>query len=292
MNILTIFTPTYNRATTIGRVYTSLLAQTNKSFEWFIIDDGSKDNTKELVEKWINEDKIPIKYVKQANSGKIKSINKSLKETKTPLWICLDSDDWFTPDAVEIIINNYNSIKDDEKICGMIALRSNEDLTPMQDKFIPSKFKYLTQGHLRYNLKIGPEYAQVYKTDIIKNYLYPEINGENYFPLSYMADELDRKYELLVIHDPIMIIEYQENGITKNNKKHVKNNPIGHLIFRHNQFETAPNLMQKIKSGIAYNSATIIAKKRIPYNKKSDSFLSLLLSPIGFIDYIWRFKRN
>lgn len=77
MAILTIFTPTYNRIKTLQRAYDSLIQQTSKDFSWLIIDDGSEDGTEKLVEKWQSEQIIEITYIKQENSGKTKSINKS-----------------------------------------------------------------------------------------------------------------------------------------------------------------------------------------------------------------------
>ena len=61
--LLTIFTPTYNRGYILHQLYNSLLLQTNINFQWLIVDDGSTDTTKELVEKWISENRISIKYI-------------------------------------------------------------------------------------------------------------------------------------------------------------------------------------------------------------------------------------
>lgn len=292
MKLLTVFTPTYNRENTLKRVYDSLVNQTNSNFEWLIIDDGSTDNTEELVKGWINEDKITINFIKQTNSGKAKSINKSLRFTKTPLWVCLDSDDYFTKTAVEIILTNYDSIKYNDYVCGMIALRSNEKGEPMNGKEIPNFLKYTTQSHLRYNLNIKPEYAQVYKVSILKKYLYPEIPSENYFPLSYIADQLDQTYKLLVIQEPIMVIEYQDDGITKNNTRHVIKNPIGQTIFRHQQIQYSANFLMKLKAAIVYNSASMLSKKRYSFEKLSDKLIVILTYPFGIMDYIIRFRKK
>lgn len=290
MTTLTIFTPTFKRRQTLTRVYESLLTQTSKDFLWMIIDDGSYDGTEELVNTWIKDNKLNIKFYSQENSGKTKSVNRSIRKTKTPLWLCLDSDDWLDTKAVEYIIEEYKKIKNDTSVCGMIGLRFENQDTPMQKKNIPTELLVSTQANIRYKLGIPPEYVQVYKTDIIKEHLYPEIEGENFFPLSYMADQLDQKYSMLVLHNPVMYIEYQEDGITKNNKKHVINNPIGQTIFRHQQFEVAPTLKQKIKAGVAYNSSKILSKKRIPFKNNTDQILATLLSPLGLIDYLNRFK--
>ena len=104
MKTLTIFTPAYNRAHTIGRTYESLCRQTCKDFEWLILDDGSQDNTRQLVESWIAEDKIPIRYIYQQNQGMHGAHNTAYRNITTELNTCIDSDDYMPDDAVEKII--------------------------------------------------------------------------------------------------------------------------------------------------------------------------------------------
>lgn len=292
MTLLTVFTPACNRSETLERAYKSLVNQTSKDFEWLIIDDGSQDNTARLVEHWIEENKITIKYVFQKNSGKTKSINKSLSLVNTPLWVCLDSDDYFLGNAVKIIISKYHLIKNDDKICGMIGLRVEKDGNLMQRQNIPENIKFIKQNILRYCMNIPPEYAQVYKTEVIKKYPYPEIRGENYFPLSYVGDQLDQTFSLLVIQEPSMVIEYQNDGITKNNTKHIINNPVGQTIFRHQQVELTTFCKQKIKAAIAYNSARLISKEIIKFNKISDRLLVILTFPLGVINYLIKFMKD
>ena len=105
MKTLTVFTPAYNRASTIGRTYESLLRQTCKDFEWLVVDDGSTDNTRELVEGWASEGKIPIHYVYQKNQGMHGAHNTAYENIETELNVCLDSDDYMPDDAVEIIVS-------------------------------------------------------------------------------------------------------------------------------------------------------------------------------------------
>ena len=54
----------------LGKVYESLLRQTDERFSWLIVDDGSTDNTEELVNMWMQEKRIEIIYFKQDNQGK------------------------------------------------------------------------------------------------------------------------------------------------------------------------------------------------------------------------------
>ena len=105
--MLTIFTPTFNRAELLKRVYDSLLRQREKNFSWLIVDDGSTDNTKEVVEEWLREGRINIQYEYQENGGKMRAHNQGVNLCNTELFLCLDSDDFLTEDAVEIILSCY-----------------------------------------------------------------------------------------------------------------------------------------------------------------------------------------
>ena len=98
--MVTIFTPTYNRAYIIGKLYGSLLEQTDRNFEWLIVDDGSTDNTRELIGSFIREDRISIRYFRQENGGKHRAINRGVREAAGELFFIVDSDDQLTPEAV------------------------------------------------------------------------------------------------------------------------------------------------------------------------------------------------
>ena len=101
---LTIFTPTYNRAYTLKKLYASLIEQINQNFEWLIVDDGSTDNTEEVVKQWVDEKKITIRYFKQRNGGKQRAHNKGVEICNTELFICVDSDDYIVKDSVDKIL--------------------------------------------------------------------------------------------------------------------------------------------------------------------------------------------
>ena len=119
MKTLTIFTPAYNRARTLPRTYESLLRQTCKDFEWLVIDDGSTDGTRELVEDWIKEKKIPIRYIHQKNQGMHGAHNTAYRNISTELNTCIDSDDYMPDDAVEKIVRFWERYGSDKcRHCG------------------------------------------------------------------------------------------------------------------------------------------------------------------------------
>ena len=291
MKLITVFTPTYNRAKTLTKCYESLLEQTSYDFVWQIVDDGSTDNTEELVKGFISEGKIDISYVKKSNGGKVSAINMSLDITETELWVCLDSDDYFFPNAIETYAREYEKIKNDPDVCGLFSVRSNPDRTPMMGMDIPHKITYETQFNLRYKQKIEPEYVQVYKTSIVNKYKYPLFPGEKYVPLSYTQDQMDQKYKFFIIHEPTMVCEYQADGITKNQKKLIKRNPKGYTEFKRQQIEIAPDLLFKLKACITYDTGCILSKNIKGVLKSPSSILTIILFPAGMLDYILRYKR-
>ncbi len=138
MKTLTVFTPAYNRAHTIGRTYDSLLRQTCKDFEWLVIDDGSSDNTKELVEGWIKDNRIPIRYIYQENQGMHGAHNTAYKNINTELNTCIDSDDFMPDDAVELIISFWSQFGSEE-VAGMVGLDQYSNGEIIGDKFASSR---------------------------------------------------------------------------------------------------------------------------------------------------------
>ena len=132
---LTVFTPTYNRAHLLGRVYESLCGQTCRDFEWLVVDDGSTDGTEELVRKWIAEEIIPVRYIYKENGGLYTGYNTAYANIETELNVCIDSDDAMPPDAVEKILSVWKQ-KGSDKYAGIIGLDVDMDtLEPIGGRF-------------------------------------------------------------------------------------------------------------------------------------------------------------
>lgn len=287
--LITIFTPTYNRKENLKDCYDSLKSQIDKDFIWQIIDDGSSDGTEDIVKNWISESIINIEYYKVPNGGKARAINKSLDLTITELWVCLDSDDVFIPDSISLIKEHYEDIKNDENVCGLFSLRGKDASNPMQGVQIPSDIKRSTQSHIRYQIGIIPEYTHVYKTDVAKRFKYPSIDGENYFPLSYVYDQIDQEYVYKIIHRPIVICEYKNDGLTKNKRKVIVKNPNGYMMYKKQLIKYAPTVKEKMKAASTYIAGSLLAKKN-PFKDNENNLLTLVCYPIGLVDYLLRYK--
>ena len=179
MHTLTIFTPAYNRSHTLPRTYSSLLSQSCKDFEWLIIDDGSSDATKDLVTKWIDDGKIPIRYIYQDNQGMHGAHNTAYKNITTELNICIDSDDYMPSNAVEKIVSFWKANGSD-KYAGNVGLDYAEGGGLIGTAF-PEGIKETTLNGF-YGSGGKGDKKLVYRTDVIRRYPeYPIFAGEKYF---------------------------------------------------------------------------------------------------------------
>ena len=280
---LTIFTPAYNRAHTIGRTYESLCRQTCKDFEWLVIDDGSSDNTRELVEGWMKDNKIPIRYIYQENQGMHGAHNTAYKNIHTELNTCIDSDDWMPDDAVEIIVNTWKK-EGNSSLSGLVGLDIVEDGSVIGTKF-PEEQK---------TIKVGKFYEEggkgdkklVYRTDIINSTPeYPIFEGERYFGLAYKYLLVEEKYEMLVVNHPLVVVDYQQDGSSYSMYRQYWNNPNGWMFYRKFEMDHTSSFLRKIKLSIHYVSSCIRANRVRDILDNSQPFLTLMLSPVGVAFY-------
>lgn len=268
MKTLTVFTPTYNRVKYLPKCYESLLAQENTDFVWQIVDDGSEDGTEELIKSYIAEGKIDIDYHKKPNGGKASAINYSLEISDTPLWVCLDSDDYLLPGAIRKMLEVCKDITDKDNVCGAITVRSDAGGNPMHKVNMPEGVLYATQLDIRYKYKVPAEYAQVYKTEVIKKYRFPTFEGEKFVTESWMQDQIDIEYVFKLFHDPVMVCEYLPTGLTNNYYKLIRNNPMSFLNFYGQRTELCKLFVPKITAATMYNAVySLVGNKKVTKKK-------------------------
>ena len=227
MKQLTIFTPTYNRAYSLPRLYDSLLKQDTSLFKWLIVDDGSTDNTKELVDGWISEGKLEIKYMYQKNAGKMAAHNLGVKECDTELFLCCDSDDWMAENSIKPALDFWNAYQ--KELSGMVGPRDNKKSDTDTLETLPKNEKTDTLSGL-YKKGYFGETALFFKTSVIRQYPFPVIDGEKFIPEGYVYRQLDDKYELLIYPTYCMDCEYQPDGYTNNGLKLKIKNPKSSLL--------------------------------------------------------------
>lgn len=288
--MITVFTPTYNREYKLSQLYNSLISQTNKDFEWIIVDDGSTDNTKSLVASWISENKIKIRYYKQKNQGKPIAHNKGVLESKGELFICVDSDDYLIDKAIEIIEKNWNKHRDNTNCVGMVAakvLKNNETVgTEM-----PKNVNYSTLQDLYCKYKHKGDTALIYRCEIIKKYQFPKINGEKFIPETYLYNQIDQEGKLAIIYDKFYVCEYLEDGYTSNSAKLIKNNPIGYIISAEIAKKYANTFRSKIKATAKIILGNWLANKKGYFKSSDEKIMIILATPLAFIVYLKKYRK-
>ena len=179
----TIFTPTFNRAHTLQRVYTSLAQQTYRDFEWLVMDDGSTDNTSQLIESWKGESNFQIRYYKQVNMGQGVAFNRGVEHAEGELLLVLDSDDECVPHALEQLKHHWDAIDAQQRagFSGVSVLCMDQNGNLVGDLF-PKDVMDSDPLELRYRYKVKGEKWGFQRTDVLRRYPFPENLNQTYVP--------------------------------------------------------------------------------------------------------------
>lgn len=245
MSSITIITPTYNRADLLPRLYESLLKQTVMDFEWLVIDDGSSDGTGELIKNYIQEKRLPIHYEKQPNAGKHTALNRGIAQIESELTFIVDSDDYLTPDAVEIILSYHNKYRNTDNLCGYSFLRCHQD-GRVNTAYFPEDEKIDTYLSVRINGNIGGDKAEVFYTDILKQYPFPVFEGEKYMPEDVVWMRMSGPYQMLHVNKSTYICDYLEGGLTTTGRRMKIHSPNG-MMLRSQVYLDNPETCFKVK---------------------------------------------
>lgn len=263
---LTVFTSTYNRANTLPRLYNSLVCQTDKDFEWLIVDDGSTDETQYTVNRWLKEEEnIKIRYIKKKNEGFHTGYNVAIENMNSELAVCIDSDDYMPANAVEVIHNCWLE-RGGEEFGGIIGLDCLEDYTLIGGR-LPDGVDAINLIDLslgKYDIKKGDKKIVV-RSDLYKKVAPMRVfSGEKYFNPHYMHLEISREYDFLVLNENLCIVDYQPDGMGSNMFRQYKNSPNSFLEIRKQFFSFCGSSMKsRIGNGIHFVSSALLSHRLI-----------------------------
>lgn len=290
--MITVLTPAYNRAKTLSRLYDSLVNQTYKNFKWVIVDDGSIDETKEVVDKFIKENKLDIKFYAKENGGKHTALNLGVQKINTELTYVVDSDDYLPNDAIETIVNDYQKIKDNKELAGLAYLKADANLQVVgkpytQDGIIDN---FTNQ---RINNNTYGDKAEVFKTEVLKQYPFPVFEGENFVSESTVWCKISLDYKMAFYNKVTYICEYQQGGLSDGVHKRLFKNPKGASACYVSMSSKQVKFLKRLKYTIAFIVYSFAAKMKAKqqFQKISSKFCYVLgFVPAWFI-YLKK-KRN
>ena len=300
MATLTVFTPAYNRAHTIGRTYESLCRQTCKDFEWLVVDDGSTDNTRELVRSWLqdiqdtddkgmtfeghSQEGIRVRYIWKENGGLHTGYNTAYANTDTELCVCVDSDDWMPDDAVEKILNCWRE-KGSGRYAGIMGLDFDTKGQPLGGYF-PDEideiylFDKYSKGIHRADTK------EVMRTELMKT-VAPQVGfeGEKNFNPVYMLLQVCDDYPLIVLNENLCIVEYQQDdSMSRSIYNQYLNSPRSFAKLRLLEMKLKRNtLLHRFRAAVHYISSCVIAKDENWLRQAPNKFLVLSAAPLGYV---------
>lgn len=260
MKKLTIFTPTYNRKHLLPKLYESLKSQTDQNFCWLIIDDGSSDGTAALVEEWQQEDQIPIQYHYQQNRGMVFAHNTAHHLMATELCVCIDSDDFMPPDAVEKILSFWgqHGYPDSAGIVGL----DNYSTGKIIGTLLPN-IKECTFSELYVKYKIHGDKKFVHNRNVFNRYLpYTFFEGEKFPVTSYLYLLIEQKHQLLMCNEVFCTVEYREDGLSNNIINQYKESPKSFAFYRLAKMKYALNYKERFKNAVHYVSSSLMAKNQ------------------------------
>lgn len=212
---VTVLTPAFNRAHTLPRLYRSLVAQTHRSFEWIVVDDGSSDGTEQVVSKYRAADEIDVRYERQPNSGKHVAVNRGAELARGAFTTIVDSDDWLVPDALRLLLRIWARIPDDQRanFSGVVGLASYEDGAVIGDRF-PADPLDCDPAELSYVYRVRGDKQSLLRTDVLREYPFPFEGTRGLVPEGLVWNRMALKYKERHVNEVVLIKEYQSGGLT------------------------------------------------------------------------------
>ena len=289
--MITVFTATYNRAALLPRVYTSLLEQTCDDFEWIIVDDGSTDATAQLAALWLSENIIPIRYFNQVNGGKHRAINKGVFEAKGSLFFIVDSDDYLPNNALATLLSKYHVAKQKYDISGIAGRGMFSDGIIVGS----NNFSELvcTSLDIRYKYKVAGDLVEVFETDILRQFPFPEFNNEKFCPEALVWNRIAQRHALYFFNEPIYVTQYIPGGLTSSIVKIRMKAPLASMLCYAELASYQIPFVQKIRATINFWRFAFCSKTSFFDKVKKVNFIfSILGLPLGYCMHLNDLKNN
>jgi glycosyltransferase involved in cell wall biosynthesis len=237
--LITVFTPTYNRARTLPRLYESLKKQTLSDFEWLLIDDGSTDDTPRLAAGWIDERAIRIRYVAQENAGLHVCANVALRLARGRYFCTIGSDDWYMPTALETFARVWRTIPPEEydTFEGVVGLCATPSGSIVGDRF-PKDVLDGTSVEISTRYGVKGDKASANRVEIDRTFPFPVFNGERLALEGIVYRRMSRRrYRIRCVNEIVMIKDYSPDGISANARQLFIANPLTARLYFHEALE-------------------------------------------------------
>ncbi len=273
----TVFTPTYNRSRTLARVYECLLTQTFKDFEWLIVDDGSTDQTRDLVTQWCADRKLNIVYISQQNSGKHIAFNRGVALARGALFVPLDSDDTCVPTALERLLRHWEDIPADLLrtfsgiCCHCMDEHGRRIGSPFPEDVVDAwPVQFVSKWH------VSGEKWGFHRTEILREFPFPEIPGERFVPEGLIWNRIGVQYKLRFVNEALRVYKALPDGLSSSSVRLRANNPVSTCTYYQEKSKLRVPLLVRAKACANYTRFYFHGR-----HKPQGTAIKLQLSPLG-----------
>ena len=228
--MITVFTPAYNRAYKLSELYESLCRQTYRDFEWLVVDDGSTDETKDLLRRFEADGRVVLRHVRQENGGKHRAINRGVRLAQGEWFFIVDSDDSLPPDSLELVAHYADQIADDPAFAGVSGSKCYPDGRKVGGEVVYDVLD-TDAVSFRERLHVRGDMAEVWRTDVLRQYPFPEFPGEKFVSEGIVWSEIARHYKLRYFNRGIYTCDYLPDGLTRNIRRHYRQSPRGAALL-------------------------------------------------------------
>ena len=233
------------------------------------------------------ENNIEIQYHYQENQGMHGAHNTAYKLIKTELNVCIDSDDFMPDDAIEKILKHYPIIKDNPIYAGIVGLDANKKGAIIGTE-MPKDLTKTTLYELYNKHGVLGDKKLVYKTAVVKQYPpYPIFKGERFVPLGYLYQLIDQEYQLFPVNEVFCIVEYLDDGSSRNMLKQYRRHPQGFAFSRKSRMQLAESFTDKFKNAVHYVSSSLFIKNANFLKESPKKLTTLLAMPFGMLLYFY-----
>ena len=291
MKSITILTPTYNRAAYLPRLFESLKAQTNRDFLWLVVDDGSEDDTENLIASY-GQQGVELRYIRQENGGKHTALNRGIAEIQSELTFIVDSDDYLPENAVETVLAYHEKYRGTPGLCGYSFLRCHGD-GRVNTAYFPSDELIGSYAQVRINGGIGGDKAEVFYTEILKKYPFPVFPGEKFMPEDAVWMQMSGPYQMVHMNKNIYYCDYLEGGLTNTGRRMKVHSPRG-MILRSKVYLDDPAIRMKVKVKMmllyqVYGRFAGLSARKLRRDTGEKALWYLCKAPAFIIWLVWRY---
>ena len=258
---LAIVTPVYNRADELPYLYQTLCEQTCQDFTWYVVDDGSIDNSWSAIESMVASAAFEAHALHKENGGKHTAVNLAIRRVEEPLTFIVDSDDWLPSESVDTILEYFRYFGEDPGICGISFLKRMIH-APQEANEFPEAPLRGTYMDIRVNRGIAGDKAEVFYTRCLKENPFPEFAGERFYHEDGLWVRLSTRYEMYYVNEVVYEGCYLEGGLTRDGRSLKMASPLG-MCDRSAQFLSYPGnvkFRQRIKHAILWDVYSAIAR--------------------------------